>query len=42
MIKRENIQIRDPFVYVENGIYFLYGTTDSDPWHSPAEGFDVH
>ena len=31
-MKREEIQIRDPFVLVENGIYYLIGTTGSDPW----------
>lgn len=41
MAAREDIQIRDPFVYVEDGTYYLYGTTDSDPWHGPAEGFSV-
>ena len=37
-MKREEIQIRDPFVLVENGIYYLIGTTGSDPW---GEGSDL-
>lgn len=31
-MKREEIQIRDPFVFVENGAYYLLGTTGNDPW----------
>jgi arabinan endo-1,5-alpha-L-arabinosidase len=34
-----DIRMRDPYVYLENGMYYLYGTTDSNPWHGPAEGF---
>ena len=26
-MKREDIHIRDPFVFLENGIYYLLGTT---------------
>ena len=28
MRKREDIRIRDPFILPENGIYYMYGTTD--------------
>ena len=28
MRKREDIRIRDPFILSENGIYYMYGTTD--------------
>ena len=33
MLKRENIRIRDPFVYTdyENKCYYMYGTTDLVP-----------
>ena len=31
-MKREDIQIRDPFVFVENGVYYLIGTTGCEPW----------
>jgi hypothetical protein len=39
------IQIRDPFVLPQNdeGLYYLYGTTDVDPgWETPGGGFDVY
>ncbi len=32
MIHRENLHIRDPFVYVENGSYYLLGTTGDNSW----------
>ena len=32
MIHRSEIQMRDPFVLVEDGAYYLFGTTDADPW----------
>ncbi len=32
MICRENLHIRDPFVYLENGSYYLLGTTGDDSW----------
>ena len=28
----DEIHIRDPFVLVENGKYYLLGTTGDDPW----------
>lgn len=31
-MKREDIHVRDPFVYVEDGKYYLVGTTCDDPW----------
>ena len=39
MLKKEDIRIRDPFIYtdVENGCYYMYGTTDLKP-HSLAAG----
>ncbi len=40
-IKREDIQIRDPFILLEDGTYYLYGTTDKDPWGGRG-GFDVY
>ena len=36
MIKRNEIHIRDPFVFVENGKYYLLGTTTDDPWGAGA------
>lgn len=32
MLKREEIHIRDPFVFLEGGKYYLLGTTGEDPW----------
>ncbi len=37
MIKREHLHIRDPFVYVENGQYYLLGTTGNDCWGSGSD-----
>ena len=37
MIKREDLHIRDPFVFVENGEYFLIGTTTADPWGAGSD-----
>lgn len=38
------IQIRDPFVLpvASEGAYYLFGTTDKDCWHPPAQGFDCY
>lgn len=38
----KDIQIRDPFVYAENGRYYLYGSTDHDIWKSEGRGFDAY
>ena len=32
MTHRSDIQIRDPFILVEGDWYYLFGTTDRDPW----------
>lgn len=34
---RDEIHIRDPFVFVENGIYYLLGTTGDDPWGKASD-----
>ncbi|MBQ3667632.1 MAG: family 43 glycosylhydrolase [Clostridia bacterium] len=39
-MKLSEIQIRDPFVYTENGRYYLYGSTDSDIWKGDGHGFN--
>ena len=31
-MRRGDIHIRDPFVFAENGKYYLLGTTGDDPW----------
>lgn len=44
MVSREDIQIRDPFVYVmqDEATYYLFGTTDKNPWNQKGEGFDAY
>ncbi|MDR1308008.1 MAG: glycoside hydrolase family 43 protein [Treponema sp.] len=37
-----DIQIRDPFVILEDNRYYLFGSTDKDIWKGPAAGFDVY
>lgn len=34
---RKDIHIRDPFVLVENGQYYLLGTTGDDPWRKASD-----
>jgi arabinan endo-1,5-alpha-L-arabinosidase len=43
-IRRQDIQIRDPFVLplAETGRYYLFGTTDRNAWEGPGTGFDVY
>jgi arabinan endo-1,5-alpha-L-arabinosidase len=43
MLKTE-IQMRDPFVVPDRktGTYYMFGTTDKDPWKSPGVGFDCY
>ena len=40
-MKREEINIRDPYVLTRNGQYYLYGTRGATCW-GPADGFDVY
>ena len=40
-MKRTDINIRDPFVLVYEGTYYLYGTRGATCW-GPADGFDVY
>lgn len=40
-MKREEINIRDPFVLVHDGRYYLYGTRAETCW-GEADGFDVY
>lgn len=42
MIKRSDIQIRDPFILVHGDTYYLYGTTDKNCWSSCGTGFDSY
>ena len=41
-MKLDEIQIRDPFVFVEDGKYYLYGSTDTDIWRSKGVGFTCY
>ena len=41
MLRTDEINIRDPFVLVHEGKYYLYGTRGATCW-GPAEGFDVY
>ena len=41
-MKTGDIQMRDPFVYVENGTYYLYGSTDTDIWRGSGCGFTAY
>ena len=36
-VKREELRIRDPFVYIEGGVYYLIGTTGNDPWEKGSD-----
>ncbi|MBQ8653793.1 MAG: family 43 glycosylhydrolase [Clostridia bacterium] len=40
-MKRTDINIRDPYVLVHDGKYYLYGTRGATCW-GPATGFDVY
>ena len=40
-MKSSEINIRDPFVLVHDGRYYLYGTRGETCW-GPADGFDVY
>lgn len=40
-MKRSEINIRDPFVLVHQGVYYLYGTRGATCW-GLADGFDVY
>ncbi len=37
MTERHDLHIRDPFVYIENGLYYLLGTTGGDCWHAGSD-----
>lgn len=42
MLKNSEIRIRDPFVLLDNDRYYLYGTTDENPWEGKAQGFNAY
>lgn len=41
MLRLCDIHIRDPFVLVHDGQYYMYGTRGADTW-GPGTGFDVY
>ncbi|MFD0714182.1 glycoside hydrolase family 43 protein [Paenibacillus sp. GCM10027626] len=44
MQQTADIQIRDPFILpiADERIYYMYGTTDKQPWGGKASGFDAY
>lgn len=44
MLNRQQIRIRDPFILPikEQGLYYMYGSTDLNTWSGPGTGFDVY
>jgi GH43 family beta-xylosidase len=42
ILKRQDIQIRDPFVVVQQDSYYLYGSTDKNIWRGSGAGFDMY
>ena len=40
-MKANEINVRDPFIILENGKYYLYGTRGADTWGN-GSGFDVY
>ena len=40
-MKTDEINIRDPYILCDNGIYYLYGTRAETCW-GKAEGFDCY
>jgi len=44
MKRLRDIQMRDPFIVPDEKrrLYYLFGTTDPDPWYGPGIGFDCY
>lgn len=44
MISTNDIRIRDPFIVADEdtNTYYLFGTTDTDPWNGDGDGFMVY
>lgn len=42
-LSSRDIKVRDPFIVPDKaaGKYYMFGTTDPDPWGGPGEGFKV-
>ena len=41
-MNRSDVQMRDPYIYVSGGSYYLYGTTDANCWRGAAAGFEAY
>jgi len=41
-MKKKEIVIRDPYVFLENGEYYMYGSTDKNIWWGPCDSFSVY
>lgn len=41
IIKLNEINLRDPYLLVHGGKYYLYGTNGKNAWSGKADGFDV-
>ncbi|MBR1868117.1 MAG: family 43 glycosylhydrolase [Clostridia bacterium] len=41
-MKLKDIYIRDPFILVEGGKYYMYGSTDPQTWKGKADGFKAY
>ena len=40
-MNREKVNIRDPYILLHEGIYYLYGTRSATCW-GEADGFDCY
>lgn len=38
----KDIRVRDPYIVPYEGKYYLFGTTDTDPWDGKGEGFQTY
>lgn len=41
-MKRSDINIRDPFILLSDGKYYMYGTRGHEAWTERSNGFDVY
>ncbi len=41
-MKRQDINVRDPYVLAHGGKYYLYGSRGAEVWSDSATGFDVY
>ena len=41
-MKTNEIQMRDPYICLDGGVYYLIGTTDKSCWTGPFVGFDAY